>query len=110
MNLCPSIVCAALTAVACANASAQTLPGDPAGLDRPVPVLPGVAAPAPLQRAAQTPLPADSMPDAPPDTRMRRSLRRTLATGRPRHPPAGDTLYASPYLTSPYAQSQDDPR
>ncbi|KVC69467.1 hypothetical protein WI73_16350 [Burkholderia ubonensis] len=116
MNLCPSIVCAALTAVACVNACAQT---DPAGLDRPVFVLPGITAPVPLQRSAQTPLPAEPMPDArpftPPDTRMRRALRSTLATGRPRRPPPGDvrhddTPYASPYLSSPYAQSQDDPR
>ncbi|KVK81493.1 hypothetical protein WJ47_28430 [Burkholderia ubonensis] len=107
MNLCPPIVRAALTAVACVNACAQTLPGgDPAGLDRPVFVLRGIATSAPLQRSAQT---------LPPDTRMRRALRSTLATGRPRRPPAGDARhgdmpYASPYLPSPYAQSQDDPR
>ncbi|KUZ99838.1 hypothetical protein WI40_10065 [Burkholderia ubonensis] len=121
MNLCPSIVCAALTAVACVNACAQTLPGDDsAGLDdRPVSVPPWIAAPVPLQRSAQTPLPAEPMPDAqpstPPDARMRRALRSTLATGRLRRPPPGDvrrddTPYASPYLSSPYAQSQDDPR
>ncbi|KVM10875.1 hypothetical protein WL05_24070 [Burkholderia ubonensis] len=67
MNVCPPIVRAALSAVACVNACAQTLPGgDPAGLGRPVFVLRGIATPAPLQRFAQTPLPGNSMPDAQP--------------------------------------------
>ncbi|KVC43347.1 hypothetical protein WI71_23100 [Burkholderia diffusa] len=126
-----SLVCIALAGIACA-VNAQTLPAVPA--DTPAfasaAVLPSTSLQRPAQAAATSDaadraaaasaiaVPALARPAAgaagQPDTRARRTLRRSLVPRRPHRPqladaPAddawrGDTLYTSPYAKSPYEQ------
>jgi len=129
-----SLVCIVSAGFACA-ATAQTLSAAPT--DAPVYASSTLLAPVPSQRSAQAaatraaaePSAAASAAGAPAitlpataavvqtDTRARGTLRRPLVPGRPHRPreasaPAddgwrSDTLYASPYARSPYAEPGD---
>ncbi|WP_407972378.1 hypothetical protein ACJ51O_21755 [Burkholderia pyrrocinia] len=125
-----SLVCILSAGFACA-ADAQSVRSDPA--DAPAFASSALIAPAPLQRSAQTATAGiataasdAAAPDlappgirtaAEPASRARSTLRRPLVPGRPSRPKAAsapaddlwrsDTLYASPYTTSPYAQPGD---
>ncbi|WP_175941970.1 hypothetical protein [Burkholderia pyrrocinia] len=125
-----SLVCILSASFACA-ADAQSMRSDPG--DAPAVASSALIAPTPLQRSAQTatagiatsasdaaasnPALAGTGAAAEPASRARSTLRRPLVPGRPSHPKAAsapaddawrsDTLYASPYTTSPYAQPGD---
>lgn len=125
-----SFVCILSAGFAC-TATAQSVHSDPA--DAPAFASSALIAPVPLQRSAQTTtagVAASASDGAAPNlalpgirtaeepaSRARSTLRRPLVQGRPSRPKAAsapaddlwrsDTLYASPYTTSPYAQAGD---